>query len=92
VRGRGEAESLNSAAHGAGRLMSRKVAKQSITKTERDRYLQILGVKLIGGDLDEAPQAYKRIDDIMAAQADLVDVVGSFTPQIVRMDGGSKKR
>jgi tRNA-splicing ligase RtcB len=92
VRGRGEAESLNSAAHGAGRLMSRKAAKQSITKTERDRYLQILGVKLIGGDLDEAPQAYKRIDDIMAAQADLVDVVGSFTPQIVRMDGGSKKR
>jgi tRNA-splicing ligase RtcB (3'-phosphate/5'-hydroxy nucleic acid ligase) len=85
VRGTGNAESLNSAAHGAGRAMSRKAALHSITKTERDRYLKEHGVTLIGGGLDESPQAYKRIDDIIAAQADLVDIVGKFRPIMVRM-------
>jgi tRNA-splicing ligase RtcB len=39
----------------------------------------------LGGSLDEAPQAYKDIDQVMAAQADLVEVVAKFTPRIVRM-------
>ena len=43
------------------------------------------GVKLIGGGLDEAPFAYKNIDEVMVAQSDLVDVVGKFTPKLVRM-------
>jgi tRNA-splicing ligase RtcB len=85
VRGRGVGEALNSAAHGAGRQMSRKQALHTITKTERDRYLRERGVTLLGGGLDEAPQAYKRIEAIIAAQADLVDVLGRFTPRIVRM-------
>jgi tRNA-splicing ligase RtcB len=85
VRGRGVAESLNSAAHGAGRVMGRKQAKHAITKTERDRYLSARGVTLIGGGLDEAPQAYKSIDDVMAAQDDLVEIIGAFSPRIVRM-------
>jgi tRNA-splicing ligase RtcB (3'-phosphate/5'-hydroxy nucleic acid ligase) len=90
VRGLGKVESINSAAHGAGRQLSRRAARDSITKTERDRYLKERGVILIGGDLDEAPQAYKRIDEIMAAQEDLVEVVARFEPRIVRMDGKSK--
>jgi tRNA-splicing ligase RtcB len=85
VRGTGNAESLNSTAHGAGRAMSRKAALHSITKTERDRYLKERGVTLIGGGLDESPQAYKRIDDIIAAQADLIEIVGKFRPIMVRM-------
>ncbi len=85
VRGRGIPESLNSASHGAGRQMSRKAAINSITKTVRDSYLRERGITLLGGGLDESPQAYKRIDEIIAAQNDLVDVVGKFTPKIVRM-------
>lgn len=85
VRGRGVVESLNSASHGAGRLMSRKGAINSITKTARDTYLHERNVTLLGGGLDESPQAYKPIEAVIAAQGDLVDVVGKFTPKIVRM-------
>lgn len=85
VRGKGLAESINSASHGAGRLMSRRAANDSITKLMRDRYLQERGVTLLGAGLDESPQAYKNIHEVIAAQADLVEVVGTFTPRIVRM-------
>jgi len=43
------------------------------------------GVKLIGGAIDESPMAYKDIHRVMDAQRDLVDVLGTFTPKIVRM-------
>lgn len=85
VRGRGVSESLQSASHGAGRQMSRKAALNSISRRERDEYLKERGVTLLGGGLDESPQAYKPIDTVIAAQQDLVDVVGKFTPRIVRM-------
>ena len=85
VRGRGVPESLESASHGAGRLMSRKAAINSISKLQRDEYLRERGVTLLGGGMDEAPQAYKPIDSIIAAQNDLVDVIGKFMPRIVRM-------
>ncbi len=91
VRGRGVIESLNSAAHGAGRAMSRRKALDTITKTERDRYLLERGVTLISAGLDEAPQAYKPIEEVIAAQADLVDIVGRFSPLLVRMDGTGSK-
>ncbi|MBL8057666.1 MAG: RtcB family protein [Anaerolineales bacterium] len=85
VRGRGAAGALNSAAHGAGRQMSRKQAVNTIPRKERDRYLRERGVTLLGGGMDESPQAYKRIEQIMAAQGDLVEVIGRFRPRIVRM-------
>ncbi|KOR31521.1 RNA 2',3'-cyclic phosphate--5'-hydroxyl ligase [Achromatium sp. WMS3] len=85
VRGRGVSAALNSASHGAGRIMSRKVAMNSISKSERDVYLRERGVSLLGGGLDEAPQAYKPIATVMAAQQDLVDIMGSFKPRIVKM-------
>jgi len=87
VRGLGNPKSLNSAAHGAGRVLSRKAALSTVTKTERDRYLKERGVTLLGGGLDEAPQAYKPIETIMAAQSDLVSIVGIFQPLLVRMAG-----
>ncbi|HEX8330356.1 MAG TPA: RtcB family protein [Hymenobacter sp.] len=87
VRGRGERESLNSASHGAGRRLSRTQAKTKITEGELRRELRDHGVELLGGGLDEAPAAYKDIRQVMAHQQDLVDVLGSFTPKIVRMDG-----
>jgi tRNA-splicing ligase RtcB len=85
VRGRGAVQSLNSAAHGAGRAMGRRAAIASIAKEDRDRYLEEHGVMLLGGGIDEAPQAYKRIEAVIAAQSDLVDILGAFTPRIVRM-------
>ena len=85
VRGRGLALSLNSAAHGAGRRMSRRAALNSIAKGDRDAYLRERGVTLLGGGMDEAPQAYKDIQSVIAAQDDLVEVIGTFTPRVVRM-------
>ncbi len=85
VRGRGDADSLNSASHGAGRQMSRKAALNSVTKTMRDQYLRERGIILLGGGLDESPQAYKQIEAIVAAQNDLIEIVGKFTPKMVRM-------
>ncbi|MBM4426750.1 MAG: RtcB family protein [Chloroflexi bacterium] len=85
VRGRGVSESLESASHGAGRRMSRRTAVNSISKRERDDYLKERGVTLLGGGIDESPQAYKAIDEVITAQRDLVDVIGKFTPRIVRM-------
>ncbi len=92
VRGRGEVASLASASHGAGRKMSRTAALKSITHKELNQYLQEHGVKLLGGGLDEAPFAYKDIREVMQAQADLVDIVGTFYPRIVQMDGAVPKQ
>lgn len=87
VRGKGVNSAINSASHGAGRLLSRTKAKQNITKNMRNKYLKDRDITLIGGDLDESPQAYKRIEDVIKAQSELVDIVGKFTPIMVRMDG-----
>ncbi|MBC7871816.1 MAG: RtcB family protein [Chitinophagaceae bacterium] len=85
IQGKGEPTSLNSASHGGGRQMSRTQAKKTITSDEHKRYLKAHGVTLIGGGLDEAPQAYKDIHAVMDAQADLVQIVGQFQPRLVRM-------
>ena len=87
VRGRNGAGSLASASHGAGRLMSRTRAKAELGEGHMRKYLADHGIELIGGGLDEAPMAYKDIRAVMASQRELVDVLGSFTPKIVRMDG-----
>jgi tRNA-splicing ligase RtcB len=91
VKGKGEMASVNSASHGAGRLMSRSRAMQSITHNALKDELKKYGVKLMGGGLDEAPFAYKDIELVMQSQQSLVDVVGKFTPKIVKMDGPSIK-
>ena len=92
VRGKGDAASLNSASHGAGRLMSRTQAKKQTTFNELKKHLKDNGVELIGGDLDESPIAYKDIHQVMDHQRDLVDVIGSFLPKIVRMDKAKKRK
>jgi tRNA-splicing ligase RtcB len=85
VRGRGNDDSLNSASHGAGRLMSRTQAVKSISRSELKAVLQQNNITLIGAGLDEAPMAYKDINNVMNAQQELVDVVARFSPRIVRM-------
>jgi tRNA-splicing ligase RtcB len=86
VSGKGIPESINSASHGAGRAMSRRRAKESITVSDFRKKVERAGVTLIGGSNEEAPLAYKDIDEVMKAQENLVDVHGKFTPKIVRMN------
>jgi len=85
VRGKGNAASLHSAAHGAGRVMSRKTAKESLSWEKANRLLKERGVTLISAGLDEVPAVYKDIHQVMAAQADLVEVLGRFDPKLVKM-------
>nr|WP_315223340.1 RtcB family protein [uncultured Flavobacterium sp.] len=86
VKGKGNESSLNSASHGAGRLFSRAKCKSAFTQSEIKKVLKANDVTLIGGNIDEAPMAYKDIEKVMANQTDLVEVLGTFTPKIVRMD------
>lgn len=86
VKGLGCNESLNSASHGAGRLHSRRQCKLQFTQSAIKKELKTHEVTLIGGGVDEAPMAYKDIKKVMQNQNELVDVLGTFTPKIVRMD------
>ena len=85
VRGKGKPESLNSASHGAGRKMSRKKAKETFTWHDAKKFLKDRGVQLISAGLDEVPMAYKDIEEVMAAQNDLVQPIARFDPKIVKM-------
>ena len=85
VRGKGEPASLNSAAHGAGRRMSRTQAKREFNWDTAQQFLRERKVTLISAGLDEVPMAYKNIDEVMAAQNDLVDTLARFEPRLVKM-------
>lgn len=87
VVGKGNAQSINSASHGAGRAMSRSKALKTITLEARSDLLKAAGVDLISAGLDEAPQAYKDIEWVMGCQTELVSTKAAFLPKIVRMGG-----
>lgn len=86
VMGKGNEDSLQSASHGAGRLFSRAKCKATFTQSQIKKVLADNDVTLIGGNIDEAPMAYKNIHTVMNLQTELVEVLGTFTPKIVRMD------
>ena len=87
VRGKGNPDSINSASHGAGRVMSRTKAKENVSPSMMKNMLKDNEVTLIGGGVDESPHVYKDIHEVMRNQTDLVEVVGTFTPKIVKMAG-----
>jgi tRNA-splicing ligase RtcB len=91
VRGLGNPESLSSAAHGAGRRMSRGQAKRTFDWDNVKRKLKQEGVELISAGLDEAPGAYKDIRQVMADQADLVVALAEFQPKLVKMASGNER-
>jgi len=78
VKGKGNAHSFCSCSHGAGRMMSRSMAKN--TYTLDDLIAQTVGVECRkdAGIIDEIPAAYKPIDQVMANQSDLVEVVATL--------------
>lgn len=91
VRGLGQPRSLNSASHGAGRLMSRTAARKDLSQAAFDTAVETAGVTLLGADIDEAPMVYKDIHAVMNAQQELVQVLARFEPRIVRMAAKGEK-
>ena len=85
VRGLGSAESLRSAAHGAGRVMSRRQAKKTLSWDLANQLLRRKRVKLLSAGLDEVPMVYKNIETVMSEQRDLVEPLATFAPRLVKM-------
>ena len=91
VRGLGQPESLHSASHGAGRRMSRTQARNTYRFQAVRNELEERGVHVLAAGSDEVPGVYKNIREVMAAQQDLVEIVGQFDPKIVRMCGDGSR-
>jgi tRNA-splicing ligase RtcB len=85
VVGKGSPTSLNSSSHGAGRALSRTKAREKFRFGSVRGTLKEMGITLLSAGADEAPGAYKDIEQVMAAQTDLVDVVARFDPKLVKM-------
>jgi len=75
VRGKGNADSLCSCSHGAGRRMSRTAAKKLFSAEDHAKATDGVECRKDEGVIDETPAAYKDIDAVMAAQAELVEIV-----------------
>ncbi len=86
MRGRGNPDSFESCAHGAGRTMSRSAAKRTITLTDHRRATKRVECRKDSGVIDETPGAYKYIGAVMAAQSDLVEVIHTLK-QVVCVKG-----
>lgn len=91
-----QAKALFSTVHGAGRVMSRTAAKgkrrkgkviraPAVDRVQMMRKLERRGIVLRGGDLDEAPQVYRRLDSVLSAQGNTIEVLHRLRPQIVCM-------
>lgn len=86
VRGKGNQESFTSCAHGAGRRMSRTAAEKQFTQDDLKQQTAGVICRKDKGVIDEIPGAYKDIDQVMANQSDLVDVVHTLK-QVVCVKG-----
>lgn len=93
-------QALNSTIHGAGRLLGRTEAKGKrdrktgkqltegkVKREEHDAWIKRMGVEVRGGDLDESPYAYKRIEEVLAAHSNTVRVLHTLKPIGVVMAG-----
>jgi tRNA-splicing ligase RtcB len=95
-----QVNSMFSTVHGAGRVMSRKQAKGKtkgwgrkakliapglISQQMMDDWVNGAGVVRRGGDLDEAPQAYRRLPEVLTAQGETINILEVLTPRIVCM-------
>lgn len=86
VRGKGNPDSFESCSHGAGRVMSRGEAKRRFTLADHRAATEGVECRKDKDVIDETPAAYKDIDAVMSAQADLVDVVHTLK-QVVCVKG-----
>ncbi len=86
VRGKGNPESFHSCSHGAGRVLSRTEAKRRFTVADHAAATEGIECRKDAEVIDETPAAYKPIDDVMRAQADLVEIVHTLR-QVVCVKG-----
>lgn len=86
VRGLGNKDSFCSCSHGAGRVMSRKEAKKTITIDQHVKAMKGIEARLDADVIDESPAAYKNIGDVMEAQSDLVEIVYKLR-QVINVKG-----
>jgi len=86
VRGKGNAQSFCTCSHGAGRAMSRNEAKRRFTLEDHLRATEGVECRKDADVIDETPMAYKDIDAVMAAQADLVEIVHTLR-QVICVKG-----
>jgi tRNA-splicing ligase RtcB len=86
VRGKGDPESFASCSHGAGRAMSRAEARRRFTLADHAQATAGVECRKDADVLDETPGAYKPIDAVMTAQADLVEIVHTLR-QVVCVKG-----
>lgn len=86
VRGKGNADSFTSCAHGAGRRMSRTAAQKRFSAADLERQTAGVVCRKDKGVVDEIPGAYKDIDQVMTNQSDLVEVVHTLK-QVVCVKG-----
>lgn len=82
VRGKGNSDSLYSSSHGAGRVLSRKRAKEEVDLADFEDAMKGITAKVTEKTKDESPFAYKDIKQVMLLQSDLVDVVAHVSPII----------
>ncbi|MDO5088277.1 MAG: RtcB family protein [Leptotrichiaceae bacterium] len=86
--GKGNEQWLNSAPHGAGRVMSRKQAKENISMTEYKASMEGINTFTVNAStLDEAPMAYRNIDEIIEATKDTMEILEVVKP-IFNFKGG----
>ncbi len=102
IEGREAAESLYSTVHGAGRICGRLEAKGKknkagqwvrpprFTREEMDAWLRRKGVTLVGGDVDENPMVYRRLDDVLARHASTIRIQHRLRPFAVAMAGAGE--
>jgi tRNA-splicing ligase RtcB len=96
-------DALYSTIHGAGRVMSRTAAAGKrdrrtgrvlspgrVSPDEMHAWLRAKGVVLRGGGLDESPQVYRRLPDVLAAQQGTVEVLHTLRPLVVVMAGADE--
>jgi tRNA-splicing ligase RtcB len=80
VKGKGNADSMSSSSHGAGRVYSRKKAKELLSQDEFNETMKGIVTNHTMDTLDEAPKAYKNIFEVMELQSDLVEVLDRIVP------------
>lgn len=85
VVGKGSAASLDSASHGAGRVMSRNKARETFRWGSVRKTIEAQGVRVISCGVDEVPGVYKDIHRVIAQQSDLITVAARFDPKLVKM-------
>lgn len=86
VRGKGNPDSFCSCSHGAGRRLSRGAAKREFSVADHEKATAGVECRKDAGVLDETPGAYKDIDKVIAAQANLIEVVHTLK-QVVCVKG-----